>query len=359
LLKKIIVIFFLEIDIMPTYCCRICWNKYGWRYPSGCTSRDSGYAGKNGFGHEEWLFNFSWISDDGYQYAYLQPVSKAPKARVGKSIDLLLWTIDPDGNRLDVGRISNCRILTQEEDLRALNEYKKKGWFQQMQKDVEAVHGIKEALDCKGFFNVRFRREDATVFDPPIPFAKLPGKIARSTHYLLMEVDDADLPLLSEDIDRDGTSELPGDSGGIVKGPTGAVFVDPQEKRLQRRLMELLQEQFGKNNVKREGGFGPAPFDLVVRNGQRTILIEMKAYADARRVIREALGQILEYAFLYPNKSKRMENVDLFIVAPAPLSEAVLNYMNLLRTRFAIPVRYCSFTLRDPLPSVFVGPKGS
>lgn len=344
---------------MPTYCCRICWNKFGWRYPSGCTSRDSGYAGKNGFGHEEWLFNFSWISDDGCQYAYLEPVSKTPKTRVGESLDLLLWTIDPDGKRLEAGRIRNCRILTQEEDLRALNEYKKKGWFRQMQKDVEAVHGNKEALNCEGFFNVRFRREDADVFDPPITFANLPGKIVRSTRYLLMEVDDVDHPFLLEDIYRGGTSEPPDDLGGKVKGPSGAVFVDSQEKRLQRRLMELLQERFGKNNVKREGGFGPAPFDLVVRNGQRTILIEMKAYADARRVIREALGQILEYAFLYPKTSNRMENVDLFIVAPAPLNEAVSNYMNLLRTRFAIPVRYCSFTLRDQLPSVFVGPKGS
>jgi hypothetical protein len=123
--------------------------------------------------------------------------------------------------------------------------------------------------------------------------------------------------------------------------------------------MELLQERFGKRNVSREGGFGPAQFDLVVRNGQRTILIEMKVYADARRAIREALGQILEYVFFYPKTPNRAEDVDLFIVAPAPMNEAVPSYMNLLRTRFAIPVHYCSFTLRDPLPSVFVGPNVS
>ena len=122
--------------------------------------------------------------------------------------------------------------------------------------------------------------------------------------------------------------------------------------------MELLQTRFGRKNVRREGGFGPAQFDLVVRNGQRTILIEMKAYSDARRAIREALGQILEYVFFYPKASNPSDSVELFIVAPAPLNEAASNYMTLLRSRFAIPVRYCSFSLGDPLPSVFVDANG-
>jgi hypothetical protein len=340
---------------MPTSCCRICWNEKGWRYPSGSASSDGGYAGKSGFGHEEWLFNFSWIADDGYHYAFLEPVSKVRKKRAGEFLDLLLWTIAPDRKRLEAGRIGNCRILTPEEARRALNEHKKKGWFRQMQKDVEAVNGRKEELDWESLFNIRFRREDATVFDPPLPFAKMPQKIARSSRYLLMEVDDAGPPPFPADRNLGGTNNPPDDPGRTVKGPSGPVSVDPQEKRLQKRLMELLQEQFGKKNVSREGGFGPAPFDLVVRNGQRTILIEIKAYADARRVIREALGQLLEYVYFYPKTSNPEENVDLFIVAPAPLNEAASNYMTLLRTRFAIPVRYCSFTLVDPLPSVFAG----
>jgi len=193
-----------------------------------------------------------------------------------------------------------------------------------------------------------------------LPFVKTPKKIAgRSARYLLMEADVADLEFLSTDRIREGTTDLPNDLGGTVKRPSGPVSVDPQERRLQRRLMELLQKQFGKKNVSREGGFGAAPFDLVVRNGERTILIEMKAYADARRAIREALGQILEYVFFNPKTSNRVDNVDLFIVAPAPMNEAASNYIALLRTRFAIPVRYCSFTLSDPLPSVFVGSDGS
>ena len=341
---------------MPTKYCRICWNDNGWRSPSGSVSRDGGNAGKNGFGQEEWLFNFSWIADDGCHYATLQPVNKVREKQAGESLDLLLWTIAPDGKRLEAGRINNCRILTPEEAERSLNEHKKKRWFRQMQKDVEDVEGRIEELDYKRLFNVKFRREDATVFDPPVPFVKVPRKIAgRSARYRLMDVDVADLRFIPIDRSREGTTDLPDDRSGIVKWPLGSVPVDPQERRLQKRLMELLQKRFGRKNVTREGGFGPAQFDLVVRNGQRTILIEMKAYSDVRRAIREALGQILEYVFFYPKTSNRVKNVDLFIVAPAPMNEAASKYMTLLRTRFAIKVRYCSFTLGDPLPSVFAG----
>jgi hypothetical protein len=296
---------------MPTKYCRICWNHNGWRYPSGSASRDAGYAGRIGFGHEEWLFNFSWTADDGCHYAFLSLGNKVREKRVGESLDLVLWTIAPDGKRLEAGRISNCRVLTPEEAQHGLNEHKRKGWFRQMQEDVEAVEGRIEELDYEWLFNVRFRREDATVFDPPVPFVKVPRKIAgRSARYQLMDVDVADLQFLLTDRSREGTTDLPDDLGGTVKWPSGPVSVDPQEKRLQKRLMELLQKRFGKKNVRREGGFGPAQFDLVVRNGQRTILIEMKAYADARRAIREALGQILEYVFFYPKTSNRVENRD-------------------------------------------------
>ena len=81
-----------------------------------------------------------------------------------------------------------------------------------MQEDVEAVEGKIEELDYEWLFNVRFRREDATVFDPPVPFAKVPRKIAgRSARYQLMDVDVTDLQFLPTDRSREGTTDLPDD----------------------------------------------------------------------------------------------------------------------------------------------------
>jgi hypothetical protein len=220
--------------------------------------------------------------------------------------------------------------------------------------DVQSVAGNPKDLEWEALFNIRFRREDAKVFDPPMSFATLPRKLARSSRYLLMEVDEIGLESPNDDIQREGTTDLPGDSEvrtRVGSPRSGLIDVDPQEKRLQRKLMELLQNEFGKKNVRREGGIGRAQCDLVVRDGNRTIIIELKAYAESRRVIREALGQILEYAFYY--SPKVAGQLELFIVAPAIADESVANYMKLLQDRFGLPIRYCSFTLEDPLPAIF------
>ena len=48
---------------------RMCWNTNGWQRPTG-SANDSGYPGKNGFGHEEWNFCFEDAFND-YIYAFL------------------------------------------------------------------------------------------------------------------------------------------------------------------------------------------------------------------------------------------------------------------------------------------------
>jgi hypothetical protein len=119
--------------------------------------------------------------------------------------------------------------------------------------------------------------------------------------------------------------------------------------------MGLLQGQFGKGNVRRERGWGTSQPDLVVKHGNRRILIEIKPYPSAKQAIRESLGQIMEYGYCQSDKecTTRFSDLELFIVAPAETDKAVQSSLTLLRTRFLIPVNYCSFTLADDLPSRF------
>ena len=65
--------------------CRICWNTSYWREPTGEASRlevGKSYVRQNGFGHEEWLFNFSWLqpgpigTSTKFKYGFLQPIGK-------------------------------------------------------------------------------------------------------------------------------------------------------------------------------------------------------------------------------------------------------------------------------------------
>ena len=95
------------------YYARICWNTKGWRFPSGDTARlkENSNAAKDRFGHEEWLFNFMWMLE-GYHYAFLQAVNKSFRTMSGKTINVLLWAINQDKSRVQVGEIKNCQVLT-------------------------------------------------------------------------------------------------------------------------------------------------------------------------------------------------------------------------------------------------------
>jgi len=85
-----------------------------------------------------------------------------------------------------------------------------------------------------------------------------------------------------------------------------------------------------------------------------------RAEVVAKRAIREALGQILEYAYFRSDSQSPTQTVDaeLFIVAPGSADEKASAYLNLLRDKFHIPVQYCQFESSGVLPDAFKTPKG-
>src|SRR5262245_36176414 len=98
--------------------CRICWNTKYWREPTGEAAKmeTGSYVRKNGFGHEEWLFNFSWTQplpgeqDGAAKYGFLQPIHKYRKKYEGKTFDVLTYTVGPDGERIAVAMIRNLYV---------------------------------------------------------------------------------------------------------------------------------------------------------------------------------------------------------------------------------------------------------
>src|SRR5689334_976997 len=120
---------------MERYCARLCWNSYGWEYPAGIAKHieNDSYVTKNGFGHEEWLFNFAWVID-GYQYSFLQPVHKSQERLKGQTIEVLLYSINPNGDRVYVGEISHCEVLTDDQVEFARQTYETAGWTKSMRR---------------------------------------------------------------------------------------------------------------------------------------------------------------------------------------------------------------------------------
>ena len=140
------------------------------------TSRRNPYSHRPGirihnfperFGHEEWLFNFAWVID-GFHYAFLQPVNRSFRNVTGKTIEILLYTVNPDGNRLYVGKIAKCEVLDVAQARMAVKAYRKLGWLRSMAEQVGTIGGSVEHVtnDSKAIhlFNVRFRPEDAEVY---------------------------------------------------------------------------------------------------------------------------------------------------------------------------------------------------
>jgi len=338
---------------MEQYYARICWNSKGWRFPSGDIGglKEKSNSGRDGFGHEEWLFNISKFQ--GYHYAFLQPVSNSYRKMSGKTIDVLLWTINPAKLRVQVGEIKNCQVLTDGQKKEAFEHYKKAGWLKLMGDDVARVNGKKDEWSY-GMFNIRFRPTDAIQYDEPFPVAKPTDRIATLKMYKLVPGNRSDVDTQWIVRTRQGSTTIP-TPRAYTRSVSQGGTVDPYHPVLQAELMKLLQEQFGNDNVVRESGW----VDITVSTGKKRMLIEIKTYPVAKRAIREALGQILEYAYFHSDPQSPTQTVDaeLFIVAPGSADEKASAYLNLLRDKFHIPVQYCQFESSGALPDAFTTTK--
>jgi hypothetical protein len=332
-----------------TYYARVCWNSSGWHHPTGEAPKleTNSYAAKDGFGHEEWLFNFGSLIGD-YQYSFLQPLYRSWSTYAGKTIDITLWSIDPTGRRVYIGEINNCEVLDESDAQKALTHQRKVGWLRAMELDVKNVGGNKAKVAEDAQFNIRFRKDDANLFDT---FRPIPNdhQLQRVKRYLISSGDYIKTPSKAGKAGQESAHKLfpipkpyfnPGTPGGTV---------ERHHAQLQKELLDLLRKLYGTKLVDFEVG----GIDLRILGKRRTVLIELKTYEVAKHAIREALGQILEYGFFAPLTSS--STLELFIVAPAKPTQESMQYIDLLRKKFALPIRYCSFRKGDPLPPELIG----
>jgi hypothetical protein len=103
---------------------------------------------------------------------------------------------------------------------------------------------------------------------------------------------------------------------------------------MQRKLLNQLRRQFPKAHIVREQDF----IDVSVRTKTKLHLFEIKTELDPRVVIRQALGQLLEYA--YYSKPKHTLPLRLVIVGRLPLTANDTQYLDHLRTVFSLPLEY-------------------
>jgi hypothetical protein len=104
------------------------------------------------------------------------------------------------------------------------------------------------------------------------------------------------------------------------------------ENEMQREIGEVLRSQFGKAAVTREKDFA----DIRV-TGKRELLIEVKADTVARRAIRDALGQLLFYAY---RDGKPRVAPELVVIGRGALQPEDERFLATLRRQFGLDVTY-------------------
>jgi len=308
---------------MGTLLQRLCWNSNGWRGPTGDAYRkEDSYVGKNGFGHEEWNLNTADLIDGKvYGYTYYNPPQNKPLA----PYDVYFFAVAPDKTRLLVGTYENACFLSNEERRRLSERLKGSEYLGRRAKELVALrlpHLQSEESALRlllGDFalNICAAPECVVAFLPPrtLQPSDTGGRDPRVLNRYTKPV------FLAQAPSRKG-------SLSPAKSPVQAVlpedayvrFTPAQQQVILRRHNELSNRfrtwlsAVGATAVSAES----ESIDVSCSYSGRSCLFELKTcYAlSPRHALREALGQVLEYAF-YPGRTRCDHLAVVLDTAPA------------------------------------------
>lgn len=321
---------------------RICWNTENWERPSGLTGKSKdkdSYEQTHHFGHEEWLFDKRMILKEGYLYGYLQALLH-PECHKGKVYDIHLFAINSDTqDRLYVGCLRNAEVLTDEEGDWASTECKKLGLVQEMDRDLKRI-GVKKSLKSV-HPNVRFKLDQVELEYPNYKLID-PDSLIGHRYQLMNDVSER-LRFLDTPKEEPEPTQSTEDIVCSISTPT---YVKRQRhKEIQLALKEQLSLN-GYTNIELEADAGiRRQIDLKAyhKTSKSLHYFEIKVY-DARLSIREALGQILEYAHYLSSRCKASK---LFIVGPESPTRQDLVYLNRLRAKYNLPIEFVHYSIKD------------
>ena len=317
---------------------RISYNSAGWRRPTGeaATQEHSNtYNSINGFGHEDWLFRNEWVIDD-WRYAFIQGVSKSRKALVKtlQPVDLTLFTVDTRKRRRYVAHIREAEALDDQQADAAVNMFRQAGWLTTMEEEIAEVGGQPSALGnarwASHILNVRFKVQNIVHF-PRESYALAGDPILQLSRYQLYKV--APSASAVNNSARHG-SELPPNIRSYIRRGSDTREVTPEHAKMQAQLMSELRTEDPSARVVREQDY----IDVLVETAERIFLYEIKSDLSSMSVLRQAIGQLLEYSHRMPNPMRKP--VTLVAVGRSSLSESASSFLQHLQHTRGLPLAY-------------------
>lgn len=332
-----------------SYITRICHNDSNWQHPTrSATEAADTFFSQHGYGHEEWLFRFEW-QIGGWQYGFLQGVNKGWESRLARgerAADVVLFTLTPDGRRY-VARIRHIEFLDDAQGIAALDHYKRLGWYDRMLAEIDAVDGDRKGLGngewAPYVLNVRFRPDDVEWY-PPNTFVEAGDPVMHYNRYQLIELDaDVQLPEpVNKRPARKGLDLPPRQDSYFRAGGLGREC-SPEHGMMQAALYEELKKEYPGALIVFEENF----VDVTVTTGTEKIFFEVKSDFCTRRVLRLAIGQLLEYAYYWDELPGTA--VKLVAVGRTALSTEDEKYLKYLAEKFSLPLEYRQVSLPSQL----------
>lgn len=333
---------------------RLCWNDLGWEKPSGPEGKskntDHTFESK-GYGHEEWLFDLE-RGIEGYHYGFIQAFNKGE--HFGKTYDLHLYTLkreDKKSNCYWVGRINYAQVLTKKEQEEIYKLYKVNGWYPEMMqelKEVDVEHRDLEIVSEEEMFNVKFKidSDSFTMFEEPKFIENPKEEISKGYgRYNLKDL----ITTTASVLNTSNNYKFKPGHNPTKTGTSKSVYSKKtvnrtlKHKKIQELMFNQLVKEYDERSVGTEvpTGSGTSIDVVVVQSDMTEWFYEVKTYNQPLVCIREAFGQIMEYAMFSKNKHADK----LIIVGVNKPSESEIEYLKHLRNTTRLNVFYQVFSL--------------
>jgi len=273
------------------------------------------------------------------------------EVHTGAIYDVQLFTIDSIQKiSYWVGTIKNCSVLTNEERLRIRNLFFKKRWYQNEVNRLQelGLWNDKVSKSFEKYFlpNIKFRETDVDVFEDLIPIFDDSKMTNRWRYKLFNWYDGAEESLKPTQFTfrAIGPRSPQSKVRRKIQQPKSREVAD-RHQEIAEKLYKHLCMTYSIAQVGCDLPTGGGTYiDMVVQLPKSNYLIfEIKAYNDLRKSVREALGQILEYAYF----TSKMRTKKLVIVSDKAATIQIENYFKQLRERFSIPIQYWGINLKS------------
>lgn len=115
-----------------------------------------------------------------------------------------------------------------------------------------------------------------------------------------------------------------------------SVNLSVRHSLIQQEMAKRLANQHGSGNVSVEQEISGKKIDIVLRMGDSFHFFEIKTSGSAKACIRDAIGQLMEYAY-WPG---RVNAEKLVVVGEEEIDERTKAYLAFIRKQFLLPIEY-------------------